>query len=53
MLEAARRGRDQVVPLRSQVGRAAWVGERTEGKPDPGAVLVVRLLEALIGDEAP
>jgi dihydroxyacetone kinase len=47
-LEAAREGRDAVIPLRSKIGRAAWVGERTEGQPDPGTVLLVRILEALL-----
>ncbi|MCS6774788.1 MAG: DAK2 domain-containing protein [Anaerolineae bacterium] len=47
MVEAARQGRDAAIPLRSNVGRASWVGERTEGKLDPGTVLCVELLEAL------
>jgi dihydroxyacetone kinase len=47
MLQAAREGRDAIVPLRSQVGRASWVGERTENQPDPGAVLGVEILEAI------
>jgi dihydroxyacetone kinase len=48
MLEAARRGCEAATPLRSNVGRASWVGERTAGKPDPGAVLCVEILEALL-----
>jgi dihydroxyacetone kinase len=48
MLEAARRGCDAATPLRSNVGRASWVGERTVGRPDPGAVLCVEILESLI-----
>jgi phosphoenolpyruvate---glycerone phosphotransferase subunit DhaL len=51
-LEAARRGRDAAIPLRSQVGRANWVGERTEGKADPGTVLFVGALEAILGVNA-
>lgn len=47
-LEAARRGRDAAIALRSQVGRANWVGERTEGQPDPGTVLWVAALEAVL-----
>ena len=47
MLEAARKGRDAVTPLRSKIGRASWVGERTEGQPDPGTVLLVEILEVL------
>ncbi|MFN3705095.1 MAG: DAK2 domain-containing protein [Thermoflexales bacterium] len=49
MLAAAREGRDNAIPLRSNVGRASWVGERTEGKLDPGTVLCVELLETLVG----
>ena len=48
MLQAAREGRDAIVPLRSQVGRASWVGERTENQPDPGAVLCVEMLEVIV-----
>ena len=49
LLQAAREGRDAVIPLRSQIGRAAWVGERTEGQPDPGTVLFVQVVEAILG----
>ncbi len=49
MLKAARAGRDSIVALQSKIGRAAWVGERTRNQPDPGAVLLVHILEA-IGD---
>jgi len=48
MLEAARAGRDSVIPLRSRIGRASWVGERTEGQPDPGTVMFVQVLEAAL-----
>ena len=51
MVDAARRGRDAAIALRSQVGRAAWVGERTANQPDPGSVLVVYLLETVAGVE--
>ncbi len=47
MLEAARQGRDAAIPLKSMIGRANWVGG-TEGKVDPGTVLVVTVLEALM-----
>lgn len=50
-LEAARKGRDAAIPLRSMMGRANWVGERTEGQPDPGTVLFVGALEAVLGAE--
>lgn len=48
MLDAARAGRDAAIALRGQVGRSNWVGERTEGKPDPGTVLFVAALEAVL-----
>ncbi len=51
MVIAARQGRDAAIGLRSQIGRAAWVGERTENQPDPGSVLVVHLLETVAGME--
>ena len=51
MLDAARVGRDAAIPLRSKIGRASWVGERTEGQPDPGTVLFVQVLEAALGTE--
>jgi dihydroxyacetone kinase-like protein len=49
MLRAAREGRDAAISLRSKIGRSSWVGERTEGKPDPGTVLLVQILEAVVG----
>jgi hypothetical protein len=52
MLEAARAGRDAVIPLRSKMGRAAWVGERTENRADPGTVVFVTILEAMLGIDA-
>jgi len=45
---AAEAGRDRVTPLRSKIGRASWVGERTEGKLDPGCVALVVVLKALV-----
>lgn len=48
MLDAARQGRDAAIPLRSNIGRASWVGERTENKLDPGTVLCVELLGAIV-----
>ncbi len=44
---AAERGRDSVTPLRSKVGRASWVGERTEGKVDAGCAMFVLVLKAV------
>ena len=52
MLAAARAGRDAAIALRGQVGRANWVGERTEGKLDPGTVLFVSALEAVLQADA-
>ncbi len=48
-LQAAEAGRDAVTPLRSQVGRASWVGERTQGLVDPGCEAFVVILRALAG----
>ncbi len=47
MLAAAREGRDRVTPLRNRIGRASWLGERTEGKVDPGCAFAVIVLTAL------
>lgn len=46
-IAGAESGRDSVTPLRSKVGRASWVGERTEGKVDPGCALFVLVLKAI------
>jgi len=46
-LQAAEVGRDRVTPLRSKIGRASWVGERTEGKVDPGCAAFVIALSAI------
>ena len=50
MVASARDGRDRVTPLRNRIGRAGWLGERTEGKVDPGCAFAVIVLEALAGD---
>jgi len=47
-LKAAEEGRDRVTPMRSKIGRASWVGERTEGKVDPGCEAFVIALKALM-----
>jgi phosphoenolpyruvate---glycerone phosphotransferase subunit DhaL len=47
MVAAARRAVDETAPLQSRRGRAAWLGERSAGNPDPGATAYLRLLEAL------
>ena len=50
MIASARDGRDRVTPLRNRIGRAGWLGERTEGKVDPGCAFAVIVLAALAGD---
>jgi phosphoenolpyruvate---glycerone phosphotransferase subunit DhaL len=47
-LAAATAGRDSVTPLRSKIGRAGWVGERTEGQVDPGCEAFIIILSALV-----
>ena len=47
MIDAARTAVADTRELRSQRGRAAWVGERSIGHPDGGAVAYLRLLEAI------
>ena len=47
-LAAAEGGRDSVTPLRSKIGRASWVGERTEGKVDAGCEAFVVMLRVLL-----
>jgi len=47
MVTAARDAVDETTPLQSRRGRAAWIGERGAGHPDPGATAYLRLLEAL------
>jgi phosphoenolpyruvate---glycerone phosphotransferase subunit DhaL len=49
MVAAACDGRDRVTPLRNRIGRASWLGERTEGKVDPGCGFAVIVLTALAG----
>lgn len=50
MLEAARKGRDQVTPLKSRIGRASWLGDQTQGKIDPGCAVAVIILEAIVNN---
>ena len=47
MIAAARKGIEDTAALMSRKGRAAWLGERTIGHPDPGATAYLRFLEAL------
>lgn len=47
MVAAAARAVEETALLQSRRGRAAWVGERSIGHPDPGATAYLRLLEAI------
>ncbi len=47
MIRAAHAGAEATKEMRPAKGRAAWVGDRSAGIPDAGAVAYVRLLEAL------
>jgi dihydroxyacetone kinase len=51
MLDAAREGREYAKGLQSKVGRASWIGERTVNQLDPGTVLFVTILEAILNIE--
>ena len=46
MIDAARGGVEATTALQNVRGRAAWLGERSAGHPDPGATAYLRLLEA-------
>ena len=48
MEAAAEAGRDAVTPLRSRIGRAAWVGDRTVGQVDPGCATLVIIFKAIV-----
>ena len=47
MIDAARAGVEATTGLQNQRGRAAWLGARSAGHPDPGATAYLRFLEAL------
>lgn len=47
MIAAARKGIEDTTAGVSRRGRAAWLGERSAGHPDPGATAYLRFLEAL------
>jgi dihydroxyacetone kinase-like protein len=47
MVDAARAGVDETAVRRSLRGRASWLGERSAGKPDPGAIAYLRFLESV------
>lgn len=48
MLTAAEEGLQAVTPLRSRIGRASWVGERTEGRVDPGCAALVVIFKGIL-----
>lgn len=52
MVAAARDGVESTTALQNQRGRAAWLGERSAGHPDPGAVACLRFLESLAAAHA-
>lgn len=52
MVKSAREAVAATTPLQSRRGRASWVGERSAGHPDPGAVAYLRFLEALSAEWA-
>ncbi|MBM9467229.1 dihydroxyacetone kinase subunit DhaL [Nakamurella leprariae] len=45
--DAAEKGAEATVPLRARKGRASYLGERSIGHPDPGAVSIALLLRTL------
>lgn len=47
MIDAARAAVAETAGRQSQRGRASWLGERSIGKPDPGATGYVRFLESV------
>lgn len=47
MIAAARAAVEETAARRSQRGRASWLGERSIGKPDPGATAYVRFLQSV------
>ena len=51
MLAAAQQGLEAATPLQSRIGRAGWVGERTQGKIDPGCAFIVTVLRSITGEE--
>jgi dihydroxyacetone kinase len=51
--DAAREAADATAESQARKGRAAYAGERSTGSPDPGAVAVALVAEALERDEVP
>ncbi len=50
---AAREGADATAEQTARRGRASYAGERSQGAPDPGAVAVAEIAEALRDGEPP
>jgi dihydroxyacetone kinase-like protein len=48
-LAAAEAGVQATIPLQSKIGRAAWLGARTVGHPDPGATSFALMLKSAVG----
>jgi dihydroxyacetone kinase-like protein len=48
-LAAAAAGVQATIPLKSKIGRAAWIAERTVGHPDPGATSFYLMLKSAVG----
>jgi phosphoenolpyruvate---glycerone phosphotransferase subunit DhaL len=46
---AAEAGVAATIPLKAQVGRAAWIAERSVGHPDPGATSFALMLKSAVG----
>lgn len=53
MIEAARIAVAETAGRQSQRGRASWLGERSIGRPDPGATAYLRFLESIGASLAP
>ena len=47
-LAAAEAGVQATIPLKAQVGRAAWLAERSVGHPDPGATSFTLMLKSAV-----
>jgi dihydroxyacetone kinase-like protein len=45
---AAEEGVSSTTQMRSAVGRASWLGERTIGHPDPGATAIALMLRSIV-----
>jgi dihydroxyacetone kinase len=48
MIDAAQAGLEYATSLKSRIGRASWIGERTVGQIDPGCSLLIIILKAVM-----